>query len=145
MQEMISVSKKSSNLRIVNTTKVVKRTIEGKEVDYKEPVSFAFREGEQFVPKDIYNIIKDVPFFKEQVQIGELTVNEPIKVDVVNIDIKDKYFSGKVLAGMKVIELQEKMPNIKDVEALQRLIELETRPTVVKMAEARLNDLVGVK
>lgn len=131
--EFVSVIKKSNNVR--NVSKAYGD-------DRRKYVDFSFVEGENFVPKDLFDILSKTDFFKEQVKIGEFTVIDGVlESDVTDVNVQDDSFAATTLNGLSVAELRKKIPELKDRNALLKLSELTDKSAVAKMCEKRLKEL----
>ncbi len=109
-----------------------------------------FKPAENVITESDFNKIKEVPMFKEQVELGNFDVPEDCG-EVIQIGKpEDKGFKASALKQLSVTKLKEtivgkgKKEGILDIELLYRLKEIEDRKVIIDAIEKQFEKL-GVK
>ena len=148
MKDMYSVY---SHLPRVVTISKSNHLIKGKE-KVRGYTSFAFKPGENFIPVEIFKIIKEVPLFQELVSLGIKGFDAPENLGET-VEVGKPEEIGFKIAALRDLERTKLIKKINgeagregvlDVEVLHLLRKEEDRATVLRAIDGQLKKL-GVK
>ena len=122
--------------------------VKGKEKE-KGYVKFTFEPGENFIPANIYNAIKDVPMFQELIALGLKGFEAPEELGEASVleNPDNKNLQAESLRQLPRLKLIDKIKGeggregLLDVELLYALRVQDHRPSVLKAVDEQLRGL----